>query len=133
MYKRQFQYTAAIALLDGAVGSGSFTDEKRFRQDVVDLLGKTTLTRDPSIPRDTRIMRVEIEAEMSDGTRHRHVCTRPPGAWGAPIDPAMHRAKLRDCLGVRLKEREVDSVLDLLANFERASARDVGKLIGLLA
>ena len=131
--KFSFQYTAAIALLDGAVGTRSFTDERRFRQDVVGLLGKTSLTRNAAIPRDTRIMRVEIEAEMDDGTRHRQVCARPPGSWGAPVDPAMHRAKIRDCLGVRLKGPAVESVLELLDNLERASARDVGRLIGLLA
>jgi aconitate decarboxylase len=130
--KFSFQYTAAIALLDGAVGIGSFTDERRFSPDVAALLGKITLTRDAAIPRDTRTMRVEIEAEMTDGTRHRAVCTKPPGSWGAPVDPAMHRQKLRDCLGVRLAAPAIESVLDGLGNLERLSALEVGALIARL-
>jgi aconitate decarboxylase len=130
--KFSFQYTAAIALLDGAVGIGSFTDERRFSPDVVALLGKITLTRDAAIPRDTRTMRVEIEAEMTDGTRHRAVCTKPPGSWGAPVDPAMHRQKLRDCLGVRLAPPVIDKVLSQLDRLETTTAPDVAALIALL-
>ena len=131
--KFSFQYTAAIALLDGAVGIASFTDERRFSPDVVGLLGKISLKRDAAIPRDTRTMRVEIEAEMSDGTRHRAVCTKPPGSWGSPVDPAMHRKKMRDCLGVRLNEPALESVLERLDSLERLSAREVGELIAWLA
>src|SRR6185295_254944 len=74
--KFSFQYTAAIALLDGAVGIGSFTDEQRFRPDVIALLDKITLAKDASTPRDTRTMRAELEAQLADGTRQRAVCTR---------------------------------------------------------
>jgi aconitate decarboxylase len=130
--KFSFQYTAAIALLDGAVGIASFTDERRYRPDVVALLGKISLTRDAAIPRDTRTMRVELEAEMTDGTRHRAVCTKPPGSWGAPVEPAMHAQKLRDCLGVRLAPPAIDRVLAGLDRLDTATARDVGALIAVL-
>jgi aconitate decarboxylase len=130
--KFSFQYTAAIALLDGRVGIGSFTDERRFSPDVVALLGKISLTRDAAIPRDTRTMRVELNAVMTDGTHHRAVCTKPPGSWGAPVDPEMHGKKLRDCLGVRLDAPATESVLAGLGNLERSSAREVGALISRL-
>jgi 2-methylcitrate dehydratase PrpD len=130
--KFSFQYTAAIALLDGAVGIASFTDERRHRPDVVALLGKISLKRDAAIPRDTRTMRVEIEAEMTDGSRHHAVCTKPPGSWGAPVDPEMHARKLRDCLGVRLDAPAIESVLTGLDNLERLSAREVGALLARL-
>jgi aconitate decarboxylase len=131
--KFSFQYTAAIALLDGAVGIDSFTDARRFSPDVVALLGKISLTRDAAISRDTRTMRVEMAAEMGDGMRQRAVCTKPPGSWGAPVDPAMHRKKMRDCLGVRLGEPAIDAVLERLDRLEGANAREIGELIGLLA
>jgi 2-methylcitrate dehydratase PrpD len=131
--KFSFQYTAAIALIDGAVGIGSFTDERRFSPDVVALLGKISVRRDAAIPRDTRTMRVEIEAELTDGTRQRAACTRPPGAWGAPVDAEMHRRKLRDCLGVRLTASAVAAALDRLDNLERLTPREVGDLVALLA
>jgi aconitate decarboxylase len=131
--KFSFQYTAAIALIDGEVGIGSFTDARRFSADVAALLGKITLTKDPTIPRDTRTMRVEIEAQMSDGTRLRADCTRPPGAWGAPVDANVHAGKLRDCLGIGLAAASVERVLDHLDRLDRAPSPDVAALIALLA
>ena len=44
--KFSFQYTVATALLDGKVGMDSFTDERRFSADMVQLLEKTELVRD---------------------------------------------------------------------------------------
>ncbi len=130
--KFSFQYTAAIALLDGAVGIASFTDERRFSPDVAALLGKISLTRDAAIPRDTRTMRVEIEVDLSDGRHHLAVCTKPPGSWGVPVDPAMHRQKLSDCLGVRLSASAIEAVLEGLDHLEKLSAREVGELIARL-
>jgi aconitate decarboxylase len=130
--KFSFQYTAAIALLDGAVGIASFTDERRFRADVTALLGKISLTRDATIPRDTRTMRVEIEADLSDGARERAVCTKPPGSWGAPVDPALHAQKMRDCLRVRLAPEQLAPVLAALDRLEQLNAREVGALIARL-
>ncbi len=119
-------------MLDGAVGIASFTDERRYRADVVALLGKISLTRDAAIPRDTRTMRVELEAEMTDGTRHRAVCAKPPGSWGAPVDLAVHGKKLRDCFGVRLDARAIDAVLAGLDRLDAATAPAVAGLIALL-
>jgi aconitate decarboxylase len=130
--KFSFQYTAAIALLDGAVGIASFTDERRFRPDVTALLEKISLTRDATIPRDTRTMRVEIEADVSGGARERAVCTKPPGSWGAPVDPALHAQKLRDCLRVRLAPEQLALVLAALDRLEHLNAREVGALIARL-
>lgn len=130
--KFSFQYTAAIALLDGAVRADSFTDERRFRPDVVELLGKISLTRDPKLSRDTRSTHVEIEVTLVDGTRLREVCTRPPGSWGLPVDTAAHRAKLTDCLGTRFKDSQVRMLLDKLDRLERLSARDIAGLAALL-
>ncbi|HEV7803114.1 MAG TPA: hypothetical protein VGP15_18715, partial [Burkholderiales bacterium] len=130
--KFSFQYTTAIALLDGAIGIGSFTDERRFKPDVAALLGKITLKRDAAIPRDTRTMRVEMEAKLEDGSVHRAVCTKPPGSWGAPVDPAMHRQKLRDCLGVRLAPAAIDDVVSGLDRLDLATAREIAVLLELL-
>ena len=131
--KFSFQYTTAAALLDGKVGIDSFTDERRFRSDMVELLGKTTVVRDPALSRDTRNMRVEVEITLSDGTKHRKVCAKPPGTWGEPVDPEQHRAKVRDCLGVGLQEPQLGRTLDLLDNLERLSVRETGELMALLA
>ncbi len=131
--KFSFQYTTAAALLDGKVGIDTFTDERRFRRDMVELLEKTGVIRDPALSRDTRNMRVEVEVTLNDGTKHRQVCAKPPGTWGEPVDPEQHRAKVRDCLRVRLQEPQLGRTLDLLDNLERLPAQETGQLMGLLA
>ncbi len=130
--KFSFQYTVAAALLDGRVGIDTFTDDRRFRADMTALLDKIELTRDPSRSRDTRNMRVEVTLTMRDGTTHKEVCARPPGSWGAPIDPESHRAKVRSCLGVRLSEADAASALDLLGRLEQLGPQDVQRLMALL-
>lgn len=131
--KFSFQYTAAAALLDGKVGINSFTDERRFRADMVGLLGKTSVVYDHSIPQDTRKMHVEVEVTLNDGTRHSRVCRKPPGTWGEPINQDQHRAKIRDCLSTRLQEPRLGRVLELLDGIERLSAPQISQLMALLA
>ena len=131
--KFSFQYTAAAALLDGKVGIDAFTDERRFRADMVGLLAKTSVVYDKSIPQDTRKMHVEVEVTLHDGAKHSRTCRRPPGGWGAPVDAEQHRTKIRECLGVRLQEPELGRSLDLLDDLERLSAQEVAQLMALLA
>jgi 2-methylcitrate dehydratase PrpD len=100
---------------------------------MVGLLERISLVRDPAASRDTRNMRVEIEATLDDGSKQRQVCSKPPGTWGETIDPEQHGAKLRDCLNVRLKALRVDRVLEMLDGLEDLSAKDVARLMALLA
>lgn len=132
--KFSFQYTAAAALLDGSVTIESFTDARRFRSDMVALLGKIELIQDPAIPGDWLGMHVSIEAELRDGARLSAVCHGPRGAWGQPpLTPAEHEVKLRDCLGTVLDDRRVTRVLGRLDGLERQSARGIGAIVSALA
>lgn len=132
--KFSFQYTAAAALLDGRVGIDSFTDARRFRSDMVALLGKIELTQDPRIPGEWRGMEVAIEVEMRDGRRLAAVCRGPRGAWGQPeLKPEEHEAKLRDCLGRLLDGRRATRLLGMLDALERQPPRGVNAMIALLA
>ena len=131
--KFSFQYTASAALLDGRVGIDTFTDERRFAPDMVDMLAKCSVLRDPTQPNDTRNMQVEVRAVLDDGTTVSEICRRPPGSWGEPIDPAQHGAKIRDCLGARLAARQVEQVIAALDDLENAAPLDVTRLVGLLA
>ena len=131
--KYSFQYTVAAALLDGKVNIATFTDQRRFSPDMVGLLGKISVVRNSALSRDTRRLRVEVEATLNDGTVHRQVCTKPPGFWGEPVNRDLHLAKVRDCLSVRLRSPQLEQVVDLLDNLQRLSAPDVQKLIALLA
>jgi 2-methylcitrate dehydratase PrpD len=128
--KFSLQYTAAAALLDGNVRIDTFTEERRFRPDMVDLLARTTLTQDPAIPGDLHDMRVEITVETLDGAEHRAVCKGPKGTWGMPpLQPADHAVKLQDCLSRVLGPRDVEEVL---ARLERLDAQGVDGVRGIV-
>jgi aconitate decarboxylase len=130
--KFSFQYTVAAALLDGSVGIATFTDAQRFSADMVDLLDRIELTRDPTRSRDTSNMRVAVTVTLRDGTTLTETCERPPGSWGTPIDPESHRAKVMSCLGVRLSEGETTAALELLGTLEERVPPDVERLMTLL-
>jgi hypothetical protein len=129
--KFSFQYTTTIALLDGKVGIHAFTDERRFAPDVVDLLGKCIVERDPAASNDTRSMRVEVQ--VTPGRRRdtlSQVCSTPArilgrahrsgAAWGQAAGIVSARASRR-----RRIERDSRWLLD---DLERASAADVGRI-----
>ena len=69
---------------------------------------------------------------MHDGTVHRATCTRPPGFWGAPRDIEQHRAKVADCLAVRLDKAKAARVTELLESLETLDAQGVRELSLLL-
>jgi 2-methylcitrate dehydratase PrpD len=85
--KFSLQYAAAAAILDGRVGIDTFSDRRRFRADIVEMLARTTLTQDASIPGDLHDMRVEITAETAGGKEYRAVCRGPKGTWGMLFQP----------------------------------------------
>ncbi len=131
--KFSLQYTAAAAILDGKVGIDTFTDERRFRPDMVDLLAKITLTQDPSIAGDFHHMHVAIEADLAGGGRISTICRGPKGSWGVPLAPSDHRDKLLDCFHRALPPAQVGKLIDLLEHLETLDATGVEQLVALIA
>ena len=131
--KFSFQYTAAVALLDGAVGIDSFSDARRFSADMESLLGKIELRQDPAIPGEWLNMRVTIDVTAA-GRTHSYTCTGPLGAWGQPpLTDAGHDVKLRDCLARGLQPPAVEEVLGLLARLETLATRDIRRICELIS
>jgi len=130
--KFSFQYAASCALLDGKVGIASFHEQRRFRGDMKSMLRRMKVTVDPALPTAFNRMQVSIEVKLHDGTVHKATCTRPPGFWGAPLDIDQHRAKVADCLAVRLDEARVVRVTALLESLETLDAQGVRELSLLL-
>jgi aconitate decarboxylase len=93
--KFSWQYTAAIALLDGKVEPASFDDARRFSSDAIELLDRTVLINDPAISGRFDQMHVEIEVELDDGTMIRRRCDAPLGSWSRPVsaDRVMEKAR----------------------------------------
>ena len=131
--KFSLQYTAAAAILDGKVGIDTFTDERRFRPDMVELLAKITLTQDASIIGDFHHMHVAIEADLADGRRVSAICRGPKGSWGVPLAPADHRDKLLDCFARALPAPQVAELIGLFERLDTLDAGGVGRLVALIA
>lgn len=96
--KFSWQYTAAIALLDGKVEPASFKDERRFRDDAVALLDRTVLIGDGTISGRFDRMHVEISVELTDGRTVRQRCDAPMGSWSRPVPDQRVTAKARALL-----------------------------------
>ena len=99
--KFSWQYTTVVALLDGSVEPGSFTEERRFAPDAVALLARTTLVGDPTISGRFDRMHVDITIELADGETITRRCDAPLGSWTRPVPPSRIHAKAEGLLGAR--------------------------------
>ncbi len=131
--KFSLQYTTAAALLDGAVRIDTFTDARRFRADMIELLQKFDLRQDAAIPGDFHSMYVEVEVELEGGARHKAVCCGPRGSWGAPMEERDHQAKLDDCLQHGLPGKDGAALLAQLNRLDELDAVELQSVIRLMA
>jgi aconitate decarboxylase len=131
--KFSFQYVTAAALLDGTIGSNTFSDERRAGADMVALLDKISVEQDAGISQDTRRMHVTMDITLNDGRVVSRTCRKPPGTWGEPIPADLHRAKIHDCLATRLADPKLSQVIEMLDHLERLATPDVADLSSLLA
>jgi aconitate decarboxylase len=93
--KFSWQYTTAVALLDGQVEPKSFTQGRRFSADVVSLLEKILLLSDATISGRLDQMYVELKVVLRDGRELTQRCDAPLGSWTRPVGPEKIRAKAR--------------------------------------
>jgi aconitate decarboxylase len=93
--KFSWQYTTAVALLDGCIEPKSFTQGRRFAADVVSLLEKIHLHSDPTISGRLDQMHVALTVTLRDGRTLTQRCDAPLGSWTRPVGPEKIRAKAR--------------------------------------
>lgn len=125
--KFSWQYTSAVALLDGRVDFASFADERRFAPDLESILPRVTLNADASIPGAFDRMHVDIAVRLKSGRRIEAHCAAPPGSWSRPVDAGAIEAKARGLLTAAFDEARAEQVLRLAADMS-APAR-VGALM----
>jgi aconitate decarboxylase len=130
--KFSFQYAAASALLDGAVGIDTFTDERCARSDMMAMLPKVRFLQSPDIPATLDRMWVEIKIGLHDGRRVTGRCVRPRGIWGSPISELEHLVKVRDCIGRVLGGADTKDVISAIREFEHLNPTDVRSLMRTL-
>ncbi|MGH7916555.1 MAG: MmgE/PrpD family protein [Candidatus Binataceae bacterium] len=130
--KFSFQYTAACALLYGAVRINTFTDEHCHRHEIVALLSRTHLRQTKEIPAALDRMWVEITVELAGDERIVARCARPHGAWGEPIPRDEYLVKARDCLGRLLDPHATETIIDRSDCFERLGSEEIRELMRTL-
>jgi aconitate decarboxylase len=131
--KFSFQYTVASALLDGRITMETFTDEQVRRPAIADLLAKTRVRMDPTIPANFDEMRTIVSVQMRDGKEYSVRCDRPRGIWGNPLSREERLTKVRQCAARVLSVPDIERVIATVEDLEHASSQDVSALIGLLA
>jgi len=106
--KFSYQYCAVAALLDGRISLATFSDQRRFAPDAVDLLARTVLSQSPDISGRFDAMHVEITVALDNGADIVRRCSAPVGSWSRPIAPELVQAKAHDLLDGSLGEERAD-------------------------
>ena len=132
--KFSWQYSTACALLDGKVFMDSFTNERRFSDDMEAMLGRIDVEMRDDITGNFDEMYVLAEATLSDGTTVSTRCDGPRGKWGTPPIPEEdHLVKVRDCLALKYDEEDRERIIALAGKFDELSSDQIGELMALLA
>jgi aconitate decarboxylase len=127
--KFSWQYTVAIALLDGKVEPASFADARRFSPDVVALLERTTVIDDADIPGRFDQMHVEIEVTLNNGAVVRKRCDSPLGSWSRPVPKETVMKKIRSLLTDVLGAAKADAIEHAITTDFRFAIRPLMKLL----
>ncbi|HEY2024134.1 MmgE/PrpD family protein [Paraburkholderia sp.] len=111
--KFSWQYTVAIALIDGQVVPASFADTRRFAPDVDSLLERIVLNADASIAGALDKMNVEIALHLRGGRIVKASCMAPLGSWHRPVGADAVRNKAAALFTGALGEARAQQVLAL--------------------
>ena len=116
--KFSFQYTAACALLDNAIGLDSFSDNRCVSADISSMLSKVRFVQSSAIPASLDNMWVDIAVDLENGERIIAKCAKPAGAWGTPIPDDQHQVKVRNCLRTTFSEAQTEDMIASMRRFE---------------
>ena len=123
--KFSVEYCAAAALLDGAVGIDTFTDERRFAPDMEDMLGRIRV--EPEGPESGATMATAL---LKNGSTVSSECAAFRGSARNPMSRDERLVKVRDCFRRALSDADTEQALEMVENLEDLS--DVATLMALL-
>jgi aconitate decarboxylase len=127
--KFSWQYTAAIALLDGRVTPVSFTDTRRFAADASDLLQRIVLIPDDAISGRFDAMHVDITLTLANGAVIEQRCSAPLGSWSRPVDASLVEAKADGLLLATLGQARTAAIRQMLAGVDSFRVCDLMALV----
>lgn len=132
--KFSFQYAAALALLDDKIDMNSFSDERRFSEDMEEFLGKISLDQQ-DVPANFEKMGegIVVTVELESGKKVKANCNGPKGFWGKEaITSEEHMEKVRACLSLVLSEEDTGTVIKYGQRLEELDGSEMKSLIQLL-
>ena len=122
--KFSIQYATLIALLDGEVTVDSFTNERRFADDVKALLPRVTFRLDPAIPQDFDTTWAVVTVTLKDGRSVEKKVDTLSGWCGHPLSREERLRKFHSCVRRRLPAAAADELLQLVEQLETLSGVD---------
>ena len=116
--KFSVQYATTVALLDRRVKVATFSDKRRFAEDVKALLPRVHLNMRDDIPRNFQDCYAVVRVKTTEGKELVERCDKPRGMWGLPLTRDERLAKFRDCCELALPNRHIERVIELVEKLE---------------
>jgi 2-methylcitrate dehydratase len=120
-------YLTAIAIVDRQIGPNQFTPEKYNDPRVKDLIGKVTLTGDPSLDKSRPAGISEIVTK--DGKTYRVRVDHPRGHARNPMTDQEVIAKFKDMASVRMTETQMNRLVESVLALDKLG--DIGEFLKL--
>jgi 2-methylcitrate dehydratase len=121
-------YLTAIAIVDRQIGPNQFTPEKYNDPRVIKLIGKVTLTGDPSLDKARPAGISEIITK--EGKTYRLRVDHPRGHARNPMTDQEVIAKFKDMASVRMTESQINRLIENVFALDKQD--DVGALLKLM-
>jgi aconitate decarboxylase len=127
--KFSIQYATLVALLDGEVTVDSFTNERRFATDVMELLPRMELRIDPTIPGDFDETWAVVTVALKGGRSVEKKVDTLTGWCGHPLSREDRLKKFHSCVRRRLSGAAAEELLLLVERLETLD--DVERMMAL--
>jgi 2-methylcitrate dehydratase PrpD len=116
--KFSLQYATAAALLDGEVTIDTFTDERRFSDDIDAMLRRVRIEFDPAISKEFLDLHTEVVVRLVDGTEITERVDALTGMPGVPLTDEQRMTKYWSCVSRVLHHSDASELATLLARVE---------------
>ncbi|MFF0371638.1 MmgE/PrpD family protein [Micromonospora sp. NPDC005087] len=116
--KFSVQYTTTLGLLDGQVGIDSFTNDRRFAADVVDLLPRVRIEYEPEISKEFLYLHVVVDVRLTDGTVLSERVDKLSGMPGVPLTESERRDKFDMCVTPALGDAASAKLFELASHVD---------------
>ncbi|MEO5693773.1 MAG: MmgE/PrpD family protein [Usitatibacter sp.] len=124
------EYCAAVALIDGRGGLAQFDDARVLRDDVQQLLKRTSVTVDPKMPVGGGLFPVVMKVKLRDGRTLDANLEVPRGHPTRPVEPQVQLEKFLECAAPVVGESRAREAARRLGAIEDEAT--LGPLVNLL-